>query len=474
MPLMPLSDAIFLLPESREQPMHVGSLQIYQLPVGAGPGWVGALHARWVGSGEVRTLLRRRPERALRTLGVWTWVVDDDIDLDYHVRLSALPRPGRVRELLALVSRLHATPTDRRRPLWELYLVEGLEGGRFAIYTKLHHALLDGVAGMRLLGEALSADPDEATPPLWTPREVQAGPDAGGSAGDGSGGEGAVAGGQGSGGPVGWPAALARAASDLAGLGPAVGRRVLHLVTEAERQPLLAPRTILNVPITGSRRYAAEGWPLERIRRVAKAVDGTVNDVVLAMCSSALRGYLSELGCLPDDPLVAMIPVSLAPRDRERSADGGNAVGAILCDLATEVPDPAERLERIQASMRQGKESMAGLTPLQATVLGALQVAPLAICAVPELIGVVPQPFNLIISNVPGPRRTLYLDGARLVGLYPLSLPVHGQALNVTCVSYDGSLDFGLTGDRRALPHLQRLLVHLAAGLAGLEAAVGV
>lgn len=495
MTLIPLSDAVFLLPESREQPMHVGSLQVYRLPAGAGSGWVGKLYERWVASGEVRSLFRRRPERSLRTLGAWSWVVDEDIDLEYHVRLSALPGPGRVRELLALVSRLHGTPIDRRRPLWELHLVEGLEGGRFAIYSKIHHALLDGVAGMRLLGEALSGDPEEQTPPLWAPggdrrRTAGAARGAGAvpgdtlgpaAAGDASAGprgvdaEGGVGvGGETAGGVPGWPVALARAAAELAGLGPEVGRRVLRLLGEVDHQPLLPPRTILNVPITGSRRYAAEDWPLERIRTVAKAVGGTVNDVVLAMCSAALRDYLSELGCLPDDPLVAMTPVSLAPRESAGAGDGGNAVGAILCDLATELPDPVERLERIQASMRRGKEAMAGLTPLQALALSAVQVAPLAVCAVPGLVGVLPQPFNLIISNVPGPSRTLYLDGARLVGLYPLSVPVHGQALNVTCTSYDGGLDFGLTGDRRALPHLQRLLVHLGTGLAGLEAAVGI
>ncbi|MDA8060953.1 MAG: WS/DGAT domain-containing protein, partial [Actinomycetota bacterium] len=322
---------------------------------------------------------------------------------------------------------------------------------------------------MRLLGEALSDAPDAPTPPLWAPRSS---PVAGSSDGAGKDFEPGptVASGDAL---AGWPTALASIASELVGLVPAIGRRWLAMMSEVDLQPPLAPRSILNVPITGSRRYAAEGWPLERIRAVARAVDGTVNDVVLAMCSSALRSYLGELNCLPDAPLVAMAPVSLERRHGTDRSEGGNAVGAILCDLATEVPDPLERLGRIQASMRRGKEALAGLTPLQAAVFGAAQLAPLAACALPGLAAVVPPPFNLIISNVPGPRRTLYLDGARLVGLYPLSVPLHGQALNVTAASYDGSLDFGLTGDRRALPHLQRLLVHLGAGLSELEASAG-
>lgn len=452
MALMPLSDAMFLVPERREQPMHVGALQIFELPEGAGADWVAALYSRWLEATEVRALFRRRPERSLRTLGAWNWALDDDVDLEHHVRLSALPRPGRVRELLALVSRLHGTPIDRQRPLWELHLVEGLEGGRFALYSKLHHALLDGVAGMRLLGEVLATEPTDSVPPLWAPRPGPTRDPAPGDLAD-------------------LPAALVRAAGELVALGPAVGRRALRFALEPDRRGLVPPRTILNVPITGSRRYAAQGWPLEEVRQVAKAAGGTVNDVVLAMCAAALRAYLLERDALPEDPLIAMTPVAL--RGHDGGGEGGNAVGAILCDLATDVADPAERLARIRESMCEGKEAMSGLTPLQAAAYSALQVAPLALSAVRTLGGLVPQPFNLVISNVPGPRRTLYLDGARLTGVYPLSVPTDGQALNITCTSYDGSLDFGLTGDRRALPHLQRLLPHLQAGLDDLAVAVG-
>ncbi len=451
MTLMPLSDAVFLVPERREQPMHVGSLQVYELPAGAGADWVAALHARWLTSTEVRPLLRRRPARSLRTLGSWSWVLDDDVDLDHHVRLSALPRQGRVRELLALVSRLHGTPIDRRRPLWELHLVEGLDGGRFAVYTKIHHALLDGVAGMRLLGEALAASPDETVPPMWAPRPAP--PLAGG------------------GGTADIPGRVLRIAADLAGIGPAVGRLAARRALDPLCPEPVAPRTVLNVPITGSRRFAAQDWALQRVRRVAEASGGTVNDVVLAMSGAALRTYLLELGALPDDPLVALTPVSLG--DRQAAGDGGNSVGAILCSLATDVADPGLRLARIHESMSLAKEAMAGLSPLQAIAVSALQVAPLAASALWSLAGVLPQAFNVIVSNVPGPREALYLDGARLVGLYPLSVPLHGQALNVTCTSYDGRLGFGLTGDRRALPHLQRLLGHLQSGLEDLEVAVG-
>lgn len=453
MGLMPISDAMFLVPERREQPMHVGSLQLYQLPDGAGPHWVTDLHRSWLQQREVRTLFRRRPVRSIRTLGAWTWEVDEDVDLEYHVRLSALPRPGRIRELLALVSRLHGTPVDRQRPLWELHLIEGLEGNRFAIYNKVHHALLDGVSGMRLLAASLATDPDTEIPPLWAPRPRPARPPGGGLAD--------------------LPAVLARATLDLVALGPALARRSLEAAFDPERR-LVAPRTILNVPITGSRRYAAQSWPFEHVRAVAKATGTTLNDVVLAMCSAALRRYLTDLGALPDAPLVGMTPVSLKLRAGGGDDEGGNAVGAILCNLATDVADPADRLGAIHESMQTGKAALAGLTPLQVTALSAVQLAPLAASALRPLVGLIPQPFNLIISNVPGPSERLYLNGARLSGLYPLSVPIDGQALNITVTSYDGSLEFGLTGDRRALPHLQRLLDHLDTGLKELAVEAGV
>ena len=156
MPLMSPMDSLFMIPESREQPMHVGSLQLYDLPEGADRSMIRETYEQMLTSVDVAPLFRRRPYRSLSTLGQWAWTEDDDIDLEHHVRHSALPEPGRVRELLALVSRLHGTPLDRQRPLWEMHVIEGLEGNRFAVYSKLHHALMDGVSGLRLLQRSLS------------------------------------------------------------------------------------------------------------------------------------------------------------------------------------------------------------------------------------------------------------------------------------------------------------------------------
>jgi WS/DGAT/MGAT family acyltransferase len=457
MALMPITDAMFMLPERREQPMHVGSLQLFRLPEGAGVDWVRDTYESMLTSTEVRALFRRRPVRSLRTLGAWAWADDTDVDLEHHVRHSALPRPGRVRELLALASRLHGTLLDRQRPLWEMHVIEGLEDNRFAVYTKIHHSLLDGMSALALLRASLATDPEETVPAVWAPRRAKpAAPDRKGP------------------GLVDVSRSAISTAGQLAGLGPAVGRYALQTVVAQGRQlSSVPPRTMLNVPISGSRRYAAQSWPLDDIKSVGRATGATVNDVVLAMCGSALREYLLSCDALPAESLVAMTPVSL--RDASDTSEAtGNAVGAILARLATDVADPAERLEQVKASMKLGKDTMAGMSPLQATAMSALVMAPLGLAAMGGLARLSPPPFNLVISNLPGPRRTLYLNGATLEGLYPMSIPTAGQALNITVTSYRGSLDFGLTGDRRALPHLQRLLTHLDTALTDLRAVAGV
>jgi diacylglycerol O-acyltransferase len=237
---------------------------------------------------------------------------------------------------------------------------------------------------------------------------------------------------------------------------------------------LSSPKSMLNVPITGARRFAAQSWPIERIQRIGKASDATVNDVVLAMCSGALRHYMLDLDALPDAPLIAMVPVSLHGADTGSSDGGGNKIGVVMCNLGTDRADAGERLQTVHRSMEQGKEALRAMTATQILAMSALGISPLAIWPLLRLTGSVRPPFNLVISNVPGPRTPLYWNGARLDGLYPLSIPLDGQALNITCTSYSSEIAFGLTGCRRTVPHLQRLLGFLDAELSALEEAVGV
>ena len=455
MPLMAPTDSLFIIPESREQPMHVGSLQLFDLPEGADRSLIRETYEAQLTQTDVAPLFRMRPYRSLSTLGQWAWTYDDDVDIEHHVRHSALPEPGRVRELLALASRLHGTLLDRQRPMWEMHVIEGLEGNRFAVYTKLHHAVMDGVSGLRLLQRSLSDSPDEPTPAFWSPRPRKPKESGGGNS------------------LVGLPLSAVRGVADLARLTPTVVRMANQALREhAATLPMQAPKSMLNVPITGARRFAAQSWQLEQIRAVGKAAGATVNDVVLAMCSGALRAYMLEIGALPDAPLTAMTPVSL--RREDSGEDAGNAVGTILCNLATDIADPADRLAAIHQSMQQGKNLFAGLNQLQASAISAAMMAPLMLSMAPGGVAqLAPPPFNLIISNVPGPQRPLYFNGAKLTGVYPLSIPTMYQALNITVTSYVDNMEFGLTGCRRSVPHLQRLLTHLDDSLAELVKVTG-
>lgn len=443
------TDAAFLLPETRDQPMHVGSLQLFRPPADSDVHDLAEIYAAAVATTDVAPLFRKRLTRGFGTLGQWAWEEDAAIDLEHHVRHSSLPKPGRMRELLALCSRLHSTLLDRQRPLWEMHLIEGLEDGRFAVYTKIHHALMDGVSGLRLLERSLSADPEERDVPMPFARRPRSGRRGGLDV------AGLVSGGL-------------HAALDAVTLGP----KVVSLVEQGIRHegavlPGQAPRSMLNVPISGSRRFAGDAWELDRIRTVAKKADATINDVVLAMSAGALRDYLQGFDALPDDSLVAMTPVSLRTDD---SAEG-NAVGAILCSLGTHLDDAEARLLHVRDSTRHAKASLKGLSQLQVTALSAGIMSPLLLNTLFGVPPVLRPPFNLIISNVPGPRHPLYWNGARLDGMYPLSIPTSGQALNITCTSYDTQLQFGLTGCRRTLPHLQSMLTGLDDALGALEKA---
>lgn len=457
--------AAFLLTENRSMPMHVGGLQLFEKPEGAGRNYGRELYESMRDVDEIAPLFLRRPHRSLTTAGQLVWVEDDEFDIEHHVRHNALPKPGRIRELLDLCGRIHGTRLAWERPLWEAYIVEGLRDGRVALYTKVHHALVDGVSAMRLVQSTLTPDPDlRDMPPPWDARTRRERP------------------------------TREPEESGFAEISTQAMRTALGITAEAAGMPgaliktlsrsvrnetssvsLYAPRTIFNQKITSSRRFAAQDWPIERLRAISSATSTTINDVVLAMCGGAVRRYLLELGALPDAPLVAMVPVGLKAKESHiASTEGGNAVGSVMCRLGTDFADPLDRLLDISASMNAGKEALAGMTSTQIMAMSALGQAPAIIAPILRVSGLVRPPYNLIISNVPGPRATQYWNGAKLVGHYPLSIPINGMALNITCISYAGNLGFGLTGCRRTLPHLQRLLVHLDDEVKALEKAAGV
>jgi WS/DGAT/MGAT family acyltransferase len=449
-PISP-TDAVFLIGESREHPMHVGSLQLFEPPEGAGPDFVRESYNAMLACTDIQPLYCKRPA-FFGGITNLAWSFDKDVELDYHLRRSALPQPGQVRDLLELVSRLHGTLLDRHRPLWEAHLVEGLHDGRYAIYTKFHHSLMDGVSALRLMQRAYSADPndDEVRVP-WSlgrrsPRKPSKRPSR--------------------------LSQLGSAAGAVAALAPSTLKLARAALLEQQLTlPFRAPRTMFNVRIGGARRVAAQSWPMNRIKAVKSAAGVTVNDVVLAMSSGALRAYLIEQNALPDDPLIAMVPVNLRKDDDD---GGGNMVGTFLCNLATDVEDAGQRLENISASMRDTKDVFKQLPQVQQLALSAFNIGGLVFGLIPGYLSTAAPPFNIVISNVSAGRaEPLYWRGARLDGNYPLSIALDGQAVNITVTNNADNLDFGLVGCRRSVPHLQRLLGHLETSLKDLERAVG-
>jgi len=442
-----IQDSAFLTVETDECPTHVAGLQILQLPPRYKGNFFQDMFNRLDLSAPPQPPFNLKLGGSLSRLELTPrWVEDTEFDLDYHLRLVRLPEPGSMEQLTNLVSRLHGQRLDRKHPLWECYCIEGIEGNRVAQYIKIHHALMDGVASMSLLSSTLSTSqrhrmnvgfwqipPKHKLPAVrrTVKRDVisQATESLNQIA------EGA--------------ATATRTVSELGGR---LLRGGFHILSGDKREaplPFQAPSTPFNTTITRHRRFGIATLPLSRIKDVGKDLDATVNDLVLAICAGALRSYLKSKKALPKMPLTAMCPVSVRPKD---AVQEGNSISMIITTLATHVEDPLERLDIIKTSSRAAKDKVNHFSREAATNYSLLlNGAVLATNAV-GLGGTVPPPANLVISNVPGPRTPLYVNGAKLVANYPLSVLVHSQALNITVTSYMDSLDFGLMADREAVP----------------------
>jgi WS/DGAT/MGAT family acyltransferase len=449
MELLDPLDAVFLALESREHPMHVGGLYLFETP-GDTDEFVQDLYTGYLAATDVRSRFRRRLHREWGGFSLRAWSHADEVDLGYHVRRSGLPTPGGTAELLDLVARLHGQLLDRHRPLWETRLIEGLGGRRFAMYSKIHHALFDGVTGQQLATRSFTTDPlDPGLYPAWTLGAPEHSDDTPHRAPRG--------------GLRGLPRLAANVPSELN-----KGLTVLRAVTDGRLTlPMAAPRTVFNVPIGGAREIAIGSLSLDRIDAVRRATGTTVNDIVLAISAGALRTYLLERQALPDRPLVAMVPMNMrTPAEAEIE---GNLVAALLANLATDVADPVQRLTAISTSMQSGKQVFSGLSRRQAQALSLLLLAPAGLDLVPGLPHGPRVPFNVTISNVPGHRKARYLQGARLEHWYPLSIPFDGQGVNITVAGNGDSIDIGVVGCRRAAPNLARLVTAMDDSLADLE-----
>lgn len=454
-------DSAWLFTESRATPNHVGGLLQFKLPEGAPKDYMRRLMSEFRSHREFTAPWNRRLKYAFNKNPVPVWIEDREIDLEYHVRHSALPWPGGERELGELVGRLQSTPLDLSRPPWECTIIEGLEGNRFALFVKMHHSLIDGVSGMKLLQRAMSADREKSwkLPPFWASglmSETRSGrehplPTVANAA--------ALA-----------LDALRGQAKTVPQLVVAFGRMLKGLGTgEGMVVPFTAPLSVLNGRVREKRRFATQQFAMERLRNLAKAADCTLNDVVLAICGGALRRFLEERGGLPDRSLTTGIPVSVRPAGDE---DGGNAITFIIATLGTDLADARERLAAIRASVRHAKEHVQSLPKQAMMQYTVLLMAPTILTLLTGIGGRTRPMFNITISNVPGPDKPLYFRGAELVAIYPASIVTHGQALNITCESYAGAMNFGFTGCHASLPSMQRLAVYAEDALAELEVAM--
>lgn len=476
--LLKTNDSAWLFAETYRTPMQVGMLATFRVPEDR-PTFVADLVARWRGVQQFEAPYNF----VFKKLPVPSWVEtpDEDIDLDYHLRHSALPAPGSQRELGVLVSRLHSAKMDRRYPLWECHVIEGLrddETGamdRWALYMKAHHSQVDGVGGIRLMRRMLSVDPDarDMLPP-WAVGTH--GPDQSGLPPrvrsvsndvvpvEGRGGLVSAVGGAVGGG--------VRAGASVAG---SLGLTYVETLTgrsDADRAaPFRAPKSLFNGRIHTPRRFATQHYSIDRLRTLAKAADGSLNDVFLAIAGGALRQYLLEIDELPTESLTANVPVSVRAHE---GAKVGNAVSFLFSRLGTDVHDPRKRFEAIKASTRLGKDRLPDVGQGAMDAYTAVLMGPFMAQAMLGVGGRGRPSANLVISNVPGPAETRYLDGSPMEEIFPVSLLFNGQALNITAVSYAGEFNIGYTGCRDSVPSLQRIAVYSGDELERLEAAYGV
>ena len=457
-------DAAFLYMETPETPMHVGGLNIFELPLDYEGEFLDRLREHIAQRMHLAPVFQRKLVNMPFELANPIWVADDDLDLEYHIRSTVLPKPGNRAQLDKLVGRLHSSLLDRSRPLWEFYVIEGIEtppdatpGTRHvAFYSKVHHAAVDGQAGVALAHAImdLGAVPRAVRPARQ--RRTATHDDNLGIA------ELTAAG-------------LKHSAIQTVKLAktlPALTRSVYQMLRPAKVETAegaaapqtpattwFAPKTPINVSITNQRSFSSLSLPLDQIKLVAKSNGATLNDVVLAICSGALRRYLRDLDCVPTAPLLAAVPVSLRA---EGNTDMNTQASIMRISLASTVDDPMERLRAIRAASASAKAAAAGMKAVMPTDFPSLG-APWLISGVAALFGRsklanrMPPVANVAISNVPGPKVALYMAGARMLTYYPVSIAVHSMALNVTVQSYNGALDFGLIACRKAMPDLPEL-----------------
>lgn len=445
-------DATFLYLETPTAPMHVSGIFVAD-PSTAPDGFSFERYRQMVADRlHLAPPWRRRLAEVPFGLHHPLWIEDPDFDLDFHVRRAALPSPGGRDELAQFAAEFHAIPLDRTRPLWQLYVVEGLEGGRVAIVSKTHHAAIDGVSGAEIVVNLLDLSPTvelHQPPEPWKPDRVPSDAELVAYALKSLARQ---------------PMAAVKAINRTAEMAFHLRQRNTHPDVEPPPAPFAAPRTSINTPITPHRRFATADVALDDVKRVKNAFGSTVNDVVIALCAGALRKHFEAADEVVDSDLVAMVPISV--RSKGDKGEMGNKVSAMLTSLATTIDDAGERLEAIVEGTRRAKDqekaipadTLSDWTEFMAPALAARAARLYSSMRVADKMRPL---FNVIVSNVPGPKIALYSCGAELEAMYPMGPVTDGVGLNITIFSYRGSIHFGLVACRETVPDVDRMADYL-------------
>ncbi|MGA2993374.1 wax ester/triacylglycerol synthase family O-acyltransferase [Bradyrhizobium sp.] len=493
-------DASFLYLETPEMPMHVGSMAIFRLPEGYRGDFFEDFKAMIASRLHIAPILKSRLEKAPLDIDHPSWVEDDQFDIDRHIFRASLPAPRDRATLERIVGWMHAKLLNRARPLWEFYVFEGMKDNEIGLYSKMHHACIDGGAGAALTNMIydLTPVPREIEPPTerakvgQEPRDIAANlidsyqqlwrqPFDASAAAKGIE---LPRSGKSDLGSILFDNAMFQIenAVKFAGNVPTLLKSVSEVVGKIADPKsrdsivgMMSPPTLLNKQISSERSFAGVSIPLSRAKAVAKAAGGKLNDVVLAISSGVVRRYLLERGALPSKSMTAAVPISLR---EEGNTDSNNQVFGMICSIATNVEDPKTRLQTIIAQSTKSKEISHPLRALMPQVsnvsmLGApIMVQILALLySRSSLSDVLPPTANITVSNVPGPRQTLYAAGAELLHIFPVSISTHGLALNITVQSYRDQLDFGFISGANIIPHVEVLCNTVPEEFAALEAA---
>jgi len=492
-------DASFLYLETPEMPMHVGSMAIFRLPEDYKGDFFEQFKAMIASRLHIAPILKSRLAKAPLDIDHPSWVEDDQFDIDRHIFRGSLPAPHDRATLERIVGWMHAKLLNRARPLWEFYIFEGMKDNEIGLYSKMHHACIDGGAGAALTSMIydVSPIPREAEPPaarkvaqeprdiaanlidsyqqLWTqPFDASAAPKTLELPRSGKSDLGSIL----------FDNAMfqienaVKFASSVPSMLKSVSEVVARISDPKSRDSLasmVSPPTILNKAISSERSFAGTSISLSRAKALAKQAGGKLNDVVLALASGVVRRYLLQQGALPNKSLTAAVPISLR---EEGNSESNNQVFGMICGIATNVEDPKARLEAIIAQSTKSKEMSHPLRAFMPQVsnvsmLGApILVQILALLySRSDLSNVLPPTANITVSNVPGPRQTLYAAGAELLHIFPVSISTHGIALNITVQSYRDQLDFGFIAGANIVPHVQVLCDMLPLEFDALEAA---